>query len=321
MSAPSISVIIPTYNRAQIVGAAIESVLCQASPPEEVIVVDDGSTDDTLVVLREFGNRIIVVSQPNGGAAAARNTGAARASGDWLAFNDSDDRWCAGRMALLRQDLAAAGEDVVAHVANVRFLGTGEPRLWFDLIGLQLASAKVATSRFPLRHFLHSFFLIGAAFRRDWFAKLGGFDTSFIVDEDSEFAHRLADHGDFMLRGDVVAESIRVDGDVSALSLLRAKDPLTALALKERQFRGVMENSLKPVHAELAARALSACMLDQAALIRTGKMPGDYRRTMLNAAAVHPNPVKGYGKMLLQLLRPTARPGSHKNSFRAAADP
>ena len=79
-------------REATIVGA-VESVLAQTSAPSEVIVVDDGSTDATLELLRQFSDSVTLVVQPQSGSAAARNHGVARASADWIAFLDSDDRW------------------------------------------------------------------------------------------------------------------------------------------------------------------------------------------------------------------------------------
>lgn len=321
MASPGVSVIIPTFNRASIVGEAIESVLSQSRPPKEVIVVDDGSTDDTLRQLEAFGDRIIVVSQANAGAAAARNAGAARATGDWIAFNDSDDRWSPDRMALLEADLAVAPPEVVAHVTNVRFLGTGATRNWFDLIGVELVPGEVAVSKVPLRHFLHSFFLIGAAFRRDCFVALGGFNTAFPVDEDAELAHRLAELGDFWLRGDVLADSIRKPGDKDALSLLRSRDPVAACALKEQQFRNVLGNSTKREHRILAAQALSSCLLDQARLIRLRQSPGSYRGKLVEAALAHPDRIKGVVKALYHALSPDAHARGRQKSFRAVAEP
>ena len=87
----SISVIIPTYNRAGLVVEAINSVLAQTRPADEIIVVDDGSTDDTDAVLSQFERSVSVVRQPNGGLSAARNRGLAAATGDIVLFLDSDD--------------------------------------------------------------------------------------------------------------------------------------------------------------------------------------------------------------------------------------
>jgi glycosyltransferase involved in cell wall biosynthesis len=88
---PTVSVIIPAYNRAQWIGASIQSVLDQTYTDYEIIVVDDGSTDDTAEVIRAFTDRVRYVYQENGGAAAARNRGMRESRGEYLAFLDSDD--------------------------------------------------------------------------------------------------------------------------------------------------------------------------------------------------------------------------------------
>lgn len=94
-----VSVIIPAYNCAPFVGAAIRSVLSQDHRPIEIIVVNDGSTDSTLSALRAFEpHGIIVVDQPNRGPAAARNAGLRRAGGRYIAFLDADDIWLPGKL-------------------------------------------------------------------------------------------------------------------------------------------------------------------------------------------------------------------------------
>jgi glycosyltransferase involved in cell wall biosynthesis len=88
-----VSVIIPTYNRADYVLEAIESVLAQTYSDYEIIVVDDGSTDETAAVLRPLAEKGVIrcVYQPNQGESAARNHGIRLARGDYIAFLDSDD--------------------------------------------------------------------------------------------------------------------------------------------------------------------------------------------------------------------------------------
>lgn len=88
------SVVIPTYNRAPLVGQAIASVLSQTYSHFEVLVVDDGSTDDTAArVARIPDPRIRYLRRPHCGVSAARNMGIAEAGGDFIAFLDSDDLW------------------------------------------------------------------------------------------------------------------------------------------------------------------------------------------------------------------------------------
>lgn len=85
------SVIIPTYNREEYLRQAIDSVLAQSLKNYEIIVVDDGSTDRTPEALKSYGERIKTLRQINQGPEVARNAGASMASGEYLAFLDSDD--------------------------------------------------------------------------------------------------------------------------------------------------------------------------------------------------------------------------------------
>ena len=94
-----VSVIIPTYNRAALVGEAIGSVLAQSWRGFELLVVDDGSTDDTREILTAFGAAIKVIRHPRRrGVSAARNAGIQAAKGEWLAFLDSDDLWLSPKL-------------------------------------------------------------------------------------------------------------------------------------------------------------------------------------------------------------------------------
>lgn len=96
----ALSVVIPTWNRAQMVCEAIESALGQRPSRVEVIVVDDGSTDNTASeVVRRFGSNIRLIRKTHrGGTGAARNIGIRHATGELLAFLDSDDLWLPGKL-------------------------------------------------------------------------------------------------------------------------------------------------------------------------------------------------------------------------------
>ena len=94
---PTVSVIIPTYNRAHLIGRAIKSVLNQTYQDFELIIVDDGSTDNIEDIIRQFqekDKRIKYIKHDkNKGASAARNTGIKNSKGKYIAFQDSDDEW------------------------------------------------------------------------------------------------------------------------------------------------------------------------------------------------------------------------------------
>ncbi|MCK5096853.1 MAG: glycosyltransferase [Desulfobacteraceae bacterium] len=91
---PIVSVVIPTYNRKDIISRAIESVRNQTYKNYEIIIVDDGSTDGTVDYIKNhYNNKIHCISQENQGASSARNKGISEAKGKYIAFLDSDDEW------------------------------------------------------------------------------------------------------------------------------------------------------------------------------------------------------------------------------------
>lgn len=98
---PTVSIIIPTYNRRQSIGRFIKSVLNQTYRDFELIIVDDGSTDNTRELVAGFNNERIryVRHEENKGEAAARNTGIKAARGEYIASHDSDDEWLHEKLA------------------------------------------------------------------------------------------------------------------------------------------------------------------------------------------------------------------------------
>src|SRR5690348_13396065 len=107
---PRVSVVIPSYNSAQYVGAAIESVLVQTVPDVEILVVDDGSKDATREVVARYGDRARYLYQENAGVAVARNHGIRESSGEWIGFLDADDTWLPQKLERQLAALAAAPE-------------------------------------------------------------------------------------------------------------------------------------------------------------------------------------------------------------------
>jgi glycosyltransferase involved in cell wall biosynthesis len=95
-----VSVIIPTYNRANLLPSALQSALDQSHSNVEIVVIDDGSTDNTKEVVQPFLDRIVYLETENGGPAHARNIGMSAAKGRYLAFLDSDDLYLPGKLDL-----------------------------------------------------------------------------------------------------------------------------------------------------------------------------------------------------------------------------
>jgi glycosyltransferase involved in cell wall biosynthesis len=110
--APLIAIVIPSFNAAATLGAAIESALGESEAEAEILVVDDGSTDGSRKIARGFAPRVRVLAEPHRGASAARNRGIAETASEWLLFLDADDLLLPGTLS---QRLAAAAgcSDVV----------------------------------------------------------------------------------------------------------------------------------------------------------------------------------------------------------------
>lgn len=125
--APLVSVILPTYNRAALIEPAIRSVLDQTFADLELWVIDDGSTDDTHAVVHAIADERLRYHRldRNRGQAVARNEGLRRARGEYLAFQDSDDRWTAGKLARSMETMGGARPGVAAVYCDMM-------RVWRD---------------------------------------------------------------------------------------------------------------------------------------------------------------------------------------------
>jgi glycosyltransferase involved in cell wall biosynthesis len=125
MTEPRVSVVIPAYERADVVGRAIDSALAQTVTDIEVVVVDDGSTDDTAAAVDGYEDERVrlLVHETNRGVSAARNTGVDAATGEYVAFLDSDDEWLPRKLDRQLSTLAARGDGWVGAYCDVRTAG------------------------------------------------------------------------------------------------------------------------------------------------------------------------------------------------------
>jgi glycosyltransferase involved in cell wall biosynthesis len=204
--APLVSVIIPAYNRAHLVGRAIASVLAQSYRNFEIIVVDDASTDDLAAALAEVDSpQLRCITHPrNRGAAAARNTGIAAASGELVAFLDSDDVWFPDKLA---QQVAAMRDqppDVAGQVCAYDCLKAGDsPRIiapgWTPLTfrRSQLFGCTCGPGTTLLC-------------RRSIFAEIGPLDEELRRLEDWDWLLRLSEKGYRLLASSAVLARVEV---------------------------------------------------------------------------------------------------------------
>ena len=165
---PRVSVVIPAFNLARYLPAALDSALAQepVDGPVEVIVVDDGSTDETAAVLASYGDRIRSVRQPNGGLVAAVARGLELAAGEYIALLDADDQWPPDRLfrhvaaleanpavGLVHGDMTLTGADgSVTHPSYFRLHGIAPSngRVLGRLIADNFVSGGASTFRASL---------------------------------------------------------------------------------------------------------------------------------------------------------------------------
>ena len=114
-----LSIIIPTFNRCELLHRALNSVYKQTFSDYEVIVIDDGSTDDTAEMLQKNFTRLRYVFQPNNGVSTARNKGLELAKGCWIAFLDSDDEWLPQKLEKQISLLKAKPDYKVCHTEEI----------------------------------------------------------------------------------------------------------------------------------------------------------------------------------------------------------
>lgn len=185
-----ISLIIPTYNRADLLVQALDSVLAQTRVPDEIIVVDDGSTDDTPERLNAYAAPVICLTQTNQGRSAARNAGLRRATGDLLALLDSDDLLYPDSIAHRAAYLDVRPDIDVVYSDTMIVDGAGQPQRLFrgawrrkTLPSGDVFGAFAQNNVMPPCAYL---------FRRACLATAGGFVTTFEPVEDADFWMRIA---------------------------------------------------------------------------------------------------------------------------------
>ena len=202
-----ISVITPTYNRARFLPAAVASVLSQTFGDFELIIVDDGSEDNTPDVLKPFlaDRRVRYVYQENQGQSHARNLALKQATGDFIAFLDSDDVWARDKLEKQLAVFRANSEVDIVHGDEATINEQGSV---VSLQNMRRYSGRI--TRYQLAD--NSVSITTALVRRRCFDEMGGFDTSVGVADDYELWLRFSARYCYQYEPGIVA-SYRVMAD------------------------------------------------------------------------------------------------------------
>lgn len=182
---PLVSVIMPVYNGEKYIAEALESIRRQDYRPLELVVVDDGSTDRTEEIVRGFDLSLRYARQPNRGPSAARNKGLGMARGEVIAFQDADDLWPEGKLALQLPKLAddPSLEIVSGRVQRIKLAGVaGGEEVFEDFLEPCI-----------------SYNLGSALYRRSVFDRVGPFDATMRYSEDVDWLLRARERGVRML--------------------------------------------------------------------------------------------------------------------------
>ncbi len=226
---PKVSVIIPTYNREKFVAKAIDSILSQTFRDYEIIVVDDGSTDNTRQILGPYGAKITYLYQENSGVSAARNTGIQHATGEWIAFLDSDDEWHPEYLS--RQiGRVSSHPGAIFHMTNsVHISLDGKTESTFLLNGCKKKFRKKKCLIFdnPLSFILmHPLWFVQATLmHRETLLKSGLFNPTISRAEDFDLIARLALQGALGICDEELVFIYRRQEKIDSLVVQNIKNP------------------------------------------------------------------------------------------------
>jgi len=184
-----VSVIIPNYNRADLIGETIENFIFQTLSPHEIIVVDDGSTDNSVTVIKKFGSKVKLICQTNQGPSAARNAGLEVATGDYIQFFDSDDLCSLNKLEAQAELLEKSGADIVYSPWVPARIESRQVQIDKHVFQQRELPRKLNILNYFLRGWVSVF--QATMFRGSFLQKIGFYRTDLMPSEDSEFLFRM----------------------------------------------------------------------------------------------------------------------------------
>jgi glycosyltransferase involved in cell wall biosynthesis len=299
---PTFSVIIPTYNRAEFVTKAVNSVLRQSFKDYEIIVVDDGSTDTTTQALEQYDRTITVVYQANSGVGAARNAGIRKANSTWIAFLDSDDEWNENYLARQWEQISS-NPNVIAFITNAINIDVdGRSLTHFENIILKrFGMATFVRVKRPFRTIMKShWFLQSTVVRHDVLLRTGLFDTSLTIAEDRDVLARLALEGEFGFNKEVLVEIYRRTEPIR--NLASARGSMQARKCFEKVFENLRrDRRLRSMERLTLAKVRSANQRELGNLLLAQSDARQARVAYKQALATYPS-LKSLIKYLVSLL-------------------
>jgi glycosyltransferase involved in cell wall biosynthesis len=181
---PNVTVVIPTFNRREVIVQALQSVFAQSYRDFEVVVVDDGSDDHTETGIANFGDRVRYVFQDHSGPGRARNRGISLARGDLIAFLDSDDQWEPTHLAM--------GVEVFERYSECALV-CSQARVENRTEGGGIDDGKILYGDLYASLFQHNFVRTPATMvRKRCLEDLGGFNEFYNCFEDYDLWLRIA---------------------------------------------------------------------------------------------------------------------------------
>lgn len=231
MSNPKISVVIPTYNRADSILKTIDSVLVQTFHDFEILIIDDGSEDNTKEIIENLNSpKIKYIYQENAGASSARNTGIKNSEGEFIAFLDSDDTWFPEK---LEKQL-----NVFEHNKNIDIVYSA-----FEWIQVRIDKKEINRYKnYEKKEDFVKFLLCEmlpicpiSMMKKTVFDKVGVFDENLVVSEDWDLCLRFVSEFNFYYLDEVLTSFYRHNKSLSATADFE-KVKKTHLIVLERFF-------------------------------------------------------------------------------------
>ena len=191
ISRPTVSIIIPFYNRIEWVKEAIESTLNQTYDNFEVILIDDGSTDTVEDILEIQDKRIRYYRQDNKGVSSARNTGIGLAKGEYIAFLDSDDLFMPEKLEIQLEVLRKNPEVGLVHSSYFQINESG------DIIR-EINTSKMTGDVFPSILYRNQIATPTVMVKKNAISNVPGFKEDILIGEDILFWAEIAKHYSFI---------------------------------------------------------------------------------------------------------------------------